>query len=763
VPDVEDATWLRSPIDNFILRRLESAGIAPAERADDLTLLRRIHFDLTGLPPTENEIETFFNDDSPDALRRVVDRLLASPEYGVRWGRHWLDVARYADSNGLDENLAFGNAWRYRDYVIDAFNSDKPFDQFVTEQIAGDLLPQADRQTRVATGFLALGAKVLAEPDREKLVMDTIDEQLDTLGKAFLGMTVGCVRCHDHKFDPLTQEDYYSLAAIFKNTRTFADTNTGAIQHWYEHSFADPAALETIREADAKIAAAKQAASRYKNARLAEVRARAREQAADYLAACVTFDVDAPLKQIEPVAEELGLHPRILHHCRRHLEFHRDGDFFRPWHRLADAGDVAGVRNYYQGLFDRVRDAADRGEFADGSNKQLADADLERARAAWNDRSGFLAVPAKPKWALDASSFAEYARLMEQARAIESNAPDPPAAMGVTDQPQVSSRLPVHIRGSHRNLGTPVPREFPRVMRTSRVRPIFPRDESGRLELARWMADSTHPLTARVFVNRVWAWHFGTGLVRTTENFGKLGDRPSHPDLLDWLATDFMRHGWKVKRLHRMILLSSTYQLSSRHAEPETLARRDPQNRLLARSPLRRLEAEPIRDAVLSVSGQLDHRLGGKTIPLRNRQFVFNHTSEDHTRYGQRRRRAAFLPIVRNNLYGFLAQFDYPDPTMPTGSRSQTVVAPQTLVMMNSELVVDAAGSFAKRLIDAPVSDRQRMMDAYRIAYCRQPTESEIDRGLQFVAAETTRRDRRSAWEMFCHGLLASNEFIYLR
>ncbi|MEZ6092346.1 MAG: DUF1549 domain-containing protein [Pirellulaceae bacterium] len=237
IPDVQRDDWVQSPIDAFILAELEERGIQPAAPADRRTLLRRVTYDLTGLPPTPSEIDDFLNDTSDDAFANVVERLLQSPAYGQRWGRHWLDVARYSDSNGLDENIAFGNAWRYRDYVVDAFNSDKPFDRFVIEQLAGDLLPEATRQTQTATGFLVLGAKVLAEPDVEKLMMDTVDEQLDTIGKAFMGMSLGCVRCHDHKFDPLRQDDYYALAAIFKSTRTFSGKNTGAIKYWFEYDY----------------------------------------------------------------------------------------------------------------------------------------------------------------------------------------------------------------------------------------------------------------------------------------------------------------------------------------------------------------------------------------------------------------------------------------------------------------------------------------------------------------------------------------------
>ncbi len=320
VPTVKQRDWVQTPIDAFILAQLEKEGLEPAARADKRTLLRRITFDLIGLPPTPTEMADFLADDSPDAYERVVKRLLDSPEYGVRWGRHWLDVARYADSNGLDENLALGTAWKYRDYVIDAFNRDKPFDRFVIEQLAGDLLPDASRETKTATGFLVLGAKVLAEPDRDKLFMDTIDEQLDTIGKAFMGMTLGCVRCHDHKFDPLKQTDYYALAAIFKSTKTFGDTNFGAIKHWHEHVFASGEELQQIKKIDAEIAEKQKVATTYKNEAYAKIRAAARAQVADYLAAAAQFKFGASLAEMEPVAQQYGLHPRILYQCRRHLE-----------------------------------------------------------------------------------------------------------------------------------------------------------------------------------------------------------------------------------------------------------------------------------------------------------------------------------------------------------------------------------------------------------------------------------------------------------
>jgi hypothetical protein len=779
VPEVRNLSWVRTPIDAFVLAKLEANGLQPAPAADKRTLIRRVTFDMTGLPPAPHEVEAFLADDSPDAFQKVVDRLLESPAYGVRWGRHWLDVARYADSNGLDENLAFGNAWRYRDYVVDAFNYDKPFDQFLIEQIAGDLVPGANLETKTATGFLVLGAKVLAEPDREKLEMDTIDEQLDSTGKAFLGMTLGCVRCHDHKFDPLKQTDYYALAAIFKSTKTFGTTTTGVIKHWNEHSFATEEELAKLKEIDAEIAKKKGAVATFKSDAIAKVRNAARAKATEYLVAAARCDPSMPLTHVESIAKPLGLHPHILHHCRLHLEYHRDDAFFGKWHELAAAGDLDGIVEHFRPLFDEAEAAFATARKSDPKITALDDKRLEPARAAMYDLSGFLAVPPKPEFAFDAETLAEYNRLADEARVVESNAPDAPATMGVSDG-TVLTTMPIHIRGNHRNFGDAVPREFPEVMRTSTVPPILRVNQSGRLELAQWMASTQHPLTARVYVNRVWRWHFGAGIVTSTENFGKLGDRPSHPELLDWLARHFMESGWSTKDLHRVILASSAYQMDSKHPSESAAASIDPEIRLFWKFRIQRLEAEQIRDSILAVSGRLDESIGGKSVPLRNRQFVFDHTSIDHTKYDSSRR-ALYLPVIRNNVYTLFEQFDFPDPTMPTGSRNSTVVAPQALLMMNSELVMDSADELARRLLDHPGDDAARIDLSYQRGVGRPPTETETQRALAFVGElisvlrpseaveqEATtalegRRTEQQAWALFCHSLFASNEFIYVR
>lgn len=769
VPEVQHADWVQTPVDAFVLHRLEEAGLRPAPQADRRTLIRRVTFNLTGLPPTAQEIDDFLNDESEDAWSKVIERLLASPQYGVRWGRHWLDVARYADSNGLDENLAYGHAWRYRDYVVDAFNSDKPFDRFLIEQLAGDLVPGANQETRTATGFLSLGAKVLAEPDMEKLVMDTVDEQIDTTGKAFLGMTLGCVRCHDHKFDPVRQSDYYALAAIFKSSRTFAETRTGVIKHWYEHSFATDEEKESLKKIDAEIAAKKSAASSYRTKAIGRIRAEARAKAADYLAAAVAVTSNAPLSRFAEVAAERGLHPRILHHCRTHLEFHRYDRVFETWHDLKSRGADA-VHEYYQPLFAEAEAAWAQAVKADPKVKALQDERLEVVRSALSDPSGFLAVPPKVEFAFDDATLQEYYRLEEEARVLESHAPDAAAAMGVSEQETLAT-LPIHIRGSHLNLGEPVAREFPEVMRVSNVRPVFPKGQSGRLELARWMAGTQHPLTARVITNRIWNWHFGQGIVASTENFGKLGSRPTHPELLDWLARHLMESGWSIKELHRVILSSAVYQTAVRHPDEQQGLDADPENQLLWRFRLQRLDAEQLRDSLLAVSGRLDASLGGKTVPLRNRQFVFNHTSRDHTKYDSVRR-SIYVPVIRNNLYSLFEQFDFPDPTMPTGRRNETVIAPQALLLMNSGLVVDCAQAMAAELVGSTMSEQDRVSHAYLKALGRPATVAETTRALAFLedtgfvtvtATGPDEQDRVRAWALLCQSLFASNEFMYVR
>ena len=739
-----------SPIDALVRAKLAEKGLPSAPAADRRTLIRRATFDLIGLPPTPEEVDAFVNDTSPEAFSRVIERLLSSPHYGERWGRHWLDVARYADSNGMDENIAFGHAWRYRDYVVRAFNDDKPFDRFLIEQIAGDLLGEQDTKAKLdaitATGFLSLGARVLAEPDRQKLEMDIIDEQIDTLGKAFLGMTLGCVRCHDHKFDPITQADYYAMAAIFRSTRSLADEKMGAIKFWYEHSLATPEQLAAKAAYEKKVKELKAEVTAFTAKARKELKAELHSQAADYLFAAAQLRDEPEFSEVESLAAKLKLRPRYLLTCRQYLARNPEHPFFATW-RDSRGNDLAKMKQTYAA------------RFADTKDKDAQD--------ALADIAGFLAVPDKDAHAFDDATLAKIEAMNEDAMIMEDRTPEPPALMSVADG-EVKKSLPIHIRGSYLTLGKEVERGFPEVMRTSFTKPVMPAKQSGRLELARWLASSEHPLTARVFVNRLWRWHFGQGIVPSTDNFGLLGDKPSNPELLDFLARVFVENGWSIKDMHRLIMNSATYQQSSSPSWSMTDSKNDPrlvdpENKLLWRFSLQRLEAEEVRDAMLSVSGWLSPQIGGKTIPLRNREFVFNHTSRDHTTY-ETPRRALYLPIIRNHLYDLLEQFDFPDPTMPTGSRNSTVIAPQALMMLNAPVTMESAQRLAQRLLKQPVqTDAQRADQAYQILYSRPATQEEQSRVLAFVRELSVTEKPERAWSLVCQGLLAANEFMYLR
>jgi hypothetical protein len=656
-PAVKNAAWPKSPLDNFILAKLEAAGLSPAAPADRRTLIRRVTFDLTGLPPTPAEIEAFVADDRPNTFADLVDRLLASPAYGERWGRHWLDVARYADSNGLDENVAHGNAWRYRDYVVAAFNGDKPYDRFLLEQLAGDLLPAVDEAQRhellIATGFLGIGPKVLAEVDEAKMQMDIVDEQIDTVGRELLGLTLGCARCHDHKFDPIDTADYYGLAGIFKSTRTME--NFKKVARWHENVLASSETKAMQAEHEARVTAKRQAVEAF----------------------------------------------------------------------VAKADDEA------------------RKSIPEGTKP-----------------------PQKLETLYSEEKKGELKRLRDELAQLEKNPPELPAAMGTTED-KVSDEA-IHIRGNPLKLGDVVPRHVPAVLRGPAA-VAFSATESGRRELAGWLIDRHHPLTTRVLVNRVWRWHFGKGLVGTPDNFGLLGEAPSHPELLDWLALRFIDGGWSIKSLHRLILNSATYQQGSTPAAES--AAYDPENRLFGRADVRRLEAEAVRDALLAVSGQLDTTMGGTLLTVKNRSYFFDHTSKDLTDYTSRRR-SLYLPVVRNNLYDVFQLLDAPDAAIPNGDRATTTVAPQALLMLNSDFVMQCASEFAGRLLSGPGDDDSRMQRLYAIACGRAATAEELAANRKYLAdlehslpagEPDAGRRQRQAWNILCHTIVAANEFMYVR
>jgi hypothetical protein len=471
--------------------------------------------------------------------------------------------------------------------------------------------------------------------------------------------------------------------------------------------------------------------------------------------------------QVETLAAEKKLRPRYLLHARLYLARNKSHPLFKRWHELKSNAGPPGILGYFEPVFRCSLEAASAPKPKEDSAPKT-DETVRLALDAINDPAGFLAIPEKEEHAFDKPTLDTLTALADALAEVERKEPDTPSIIGVKDR-EISQTIPIHIRGSHLTLGKECERGFPAVMRNSEVPPIFPSRQSGRMELARWMASAEHPLTARVYVNRVWRWHFGKGIVSSTDNFGLLGALPSHPELLDWLTRRFIEDGWSTKELHRLIMNSATYKQSSRTSQAAAAV--DPENRLLARFNPRRLEAEEIRDSLLFVSGWLNQTRGGKTIALRNREFVFNHTSKDRTSY-QNQRRTIYLPVIRNNVYDMMDLFDYPDPAVPISDRATTTIAPQALLMLNSELVFECSRRLAAGLSsEAPPDDSSKIKRAFLQTICRLPSDTEIKSLSAFLqrlrgALDSAKADRTEAdlqvWTLLCQTLLCSNEFAYI-
>ena len=760
-PKVRNEAWVETPVDRFILAKLEEKGIAPAAPASRLTLLRRVTYDLTGLPPTEKEIADFLADRSKEAYAKVVDRLLASPQYGERWGREWLDVARYADSTGMDEDHNYPYAWRYRDYVVKAFNDDLPYNRFVMEQIAGDLLPAApgavDERGIVATGFLALGPKPLAQQDRLKMIYDVVDEQIDTVSKAFLGLTVACARCHDHKFDPILTKDYYSLASIFASTEDFRNLGRpGSVSYIY-YAPLDPAA-DARYQAHRWRMFGKQLEM---EEALAEDWTREygllRPKMADLLAAAWKLEREG-VKPDGPDAKLAEKWARWLHSAD---EKARQG-YLKKLFEATDATLAQVARDYQDGY---MKTAARLDGQLESWRKRFAnevaqDRDLpERPKIASEANPFFAAVTYRggPMELADSPRVAELRREWKQLE--ESLPPEPPMASAVREGAPVEQRVFLH--GDNNSPGAPVAKQFPVVLAGEAQPPVT--RGSGRLELARWLASAENPLTARVMVNRIWQGHFGEGLVRTPNNWGKMGEKPTHPELLDYLARRFVESGWSVKAMHRLILLSSVYRQDSRAGKPAREA--DPANRLWSRFNRLRMPVEEIRDSILALSGSLDLTQGGSLLPPSGPPVKGK--PRPRVDPDELARRTLYIPVRRGSIPTVLATFDFGDATTSGEGRPRTNVAPQALFMMNSRFVIERAGGFARRLLDdASLTDAQRVERAYRMALTRPPEAAEVDSALTYIAQLEKKLNspdaRALAWRSFCHVLISTNEFLYL-
>ncbi len=671
VPMVKDKNWVKDPLDQFVLAKLEEKNLPPVSDAPPRTLLRRLYIDLIGLPPTPEEVKKFVKDyasSKQTAIEEVVDRLLSSQHFGERWGRHWLDVARYAESNGGAETSRRPFAWRYRDYVIKAFNEDKPYNEFVREQVAGDLLPAKNAEQRknqiVATGFLANGVHVRGKR------MDDINEQMDTLGRAFLGMSIGCARCHDHKFDPISTKDYYALAGIFLNAQPM--DCSGSSRNQREYAKVDKRSVNDFK------------------------------------------------KFIQGVG---GQEERIRQYIREIKEETRERE----------------VRyDLTKSLEENVKAIPER-------NRRRAQSRLESLQKAKSELEKLL----RPKglW------YPPFAVSMEERGANRGK-------MG---------NARIHIRGSEKNLGDEVPRGLPEIFGEVKI----PEDASGRVQFADWIAGEENPLTARVMVNRIWHHLFSRGLVQTVDNFGKLGERPTHPELLDNLAVAFMENGWSVKKMIRRIVLSRTYQLSSEFSKANFKV--DPDNEFHWRHRSRRLGAETLRDSILSVSGQLDPE------PMHGSLVKGFGSFRGWMDINHEKHRTVYLPILRGGVPPLLSAFNFPPPSLVVGNRQSTTVPTQALFLLNSPWVMVQAEYTALEIMKKEKSQEERVELAYLLTMARPANSEEESRALQFLAAyrseetedkkgaaekrrngEPDNRDLE-AWTALCQSLFASGDFLFVQ
>jgi hypothetical protein len=668
-PPATESTWARTDVDRFVAAKHESRGLKPVNGASPETLARRIYFDLIGLPPTVKQSAAFniaAMKNTTAAVENLVDELLASPHFGERWGRHWMDVVRYGESTGMERNATFPYAWRYRDWIIQSFNDDKPYDRFIREQVAGDLLPHDSPKQRrdqvMATAFLAIGPKSLNETNDEAFAMDVVDEQIDVTTRAFIGLTASCARCHDHKFDPVPQKEYYSLAGIFRSTETFYGTDAS-------NGNRNPSRLLSIAP----------------DGTIGQISTKGTGKGSS--AGAVQKQLKAERAKLKRFEAQLKKNP--------------------------DATNVSVQRDKSEA---RIKQLSKR--IKDHKDEDVTSKDGEQTMAV-----------------LDAASPAD---------------------------------TELRIRGEANDRGDTIPRGFLTIGSVGHI-PELDASTSGRLALADWLTQEDNPLTARVAVNRIWQHLFGRGLVATVDNFGANGDRPTHPELLDWLASDFKANGWSVKHTIRRIVTSRVYQLGSESnsASEET----NPANDLLWRANHRRLEAESIRDAMLVVSGKLDSEPASGSVVQTVGNGIIGRNLKTDGFGADDTKRSVYLPIVRGYVPEILKVFDFPEPSMIYGSRDVTTVATQALYMMNSDFVTAQAEAFAQRLLeDDGLNDEARIDRAWQIAFARLPSNSERSDALEFVdqtsqsfeSSESESSRQQKAWTSLAQSLFASAEFRYV-
>ncbi|MEW4490610.1 DUF1553 domain-containing protein [Thalassoglobus sp. JC818] len=814
VPTVQDVEWPRSWIDSFVLSELEAHDLQPMPDVERSSLIRRIAYDLTGLPPSLDDLKALDEDASPKAIEAFIDRLLASQRFAEHWARHWLDVARYADSNGADFNATFHNAWRYRNYVIDTFHEDRPFDEFVREQIAGDFLDaesmEETSRNLIATGFLMVGTKMLSERDKEKLRMDVVDEQINSIGKVFLGMTVGCARCHDHKFDPIPTSDYYALAGILRSTQTLDGEIQKYVSNWtrqplpmteeHEQSLAEYNARvqkleKEIKEAQTELTQLEDSSTR---SLILEQGILIDDSEAKLIGnwKSSTYSKNFIGKgYIHDDKQDLGQKKVIFE-----VNVPEDGEYEV---RLAFPGsggrasNVPVVIDHAEGSATISVDQTKRaklltmlqpvGRFPIQADKPFV------VTISNTDTNGYVIVDALQ--VVNVNELSEenteaadenlakieaqrehLDQLKARLKEVKDDAPPPaPVALAVREA-EDQGDYSICIRGEPRNLGAKVPRGFLTVA-TYDSAPEIPAGQSGRLSLAEWLADPQNPLTARVYVNRVWQHLIGHGLVRSVDNFGHLGERPSHPQLLDQLAVEFIQHNWSTKWLIREIVLSRTYQQTSEHDESRWKI--DPENRLLWRMNRKPLSAEQIRDTMLQATGSLDDSQTESPVAALGTLVSQNNPNDAKVQLASTNTRTIYQPVIRNELSSLMRVFDFADPDFVTGRRAETTVPTQSLWMLNSPMISERSQIIGKQITElAELTSEEKVQALYRRILGRTATSQEAEVAIQFVSpfeqspavGTNSESDSKTPeiepnaedWADLAHAIIASSTFRML-
>ncbi|HKQ39456.1 MAG TPA: DUF1549 and DUF1553 domain-containing protein, partial [Verrucomicrobiae bacterium] len=768
IPEVKNSKWPRNTIDYFILSKIEAKDLTPAPSADKRTLIRRATFDLIGLPPTPEEIDAFLADTSTNAFAKIIDRLLDSPHYGERWARHWLDLVRYTDSfdsRGIGGEGDVAEAYRYRDWVVKAFNRDLPYDEFIVEQIAGDILAtnvagRFDADKLVATGVYVIGEWGTGDADKEKMLTDIVDDQVDLTSRAFLGLTVACARCHDHKFDPISTADYYGMAGIFFSSHILPNPGAKtAGSPVLRIPLASREELEGRQQEEKRLEALAATLPAARLTNLARnIHGKTGVHALQNPGRKDTPSLTANLNDKEvkfititmpprsiavhpspkagvsvawksPVAGRVKISGRVADadgNCGNGIDWALHHGTNKIAAGAIDNGGSASIPEQHAEFQsgDVVRLViSPKGEYS--CDTTVVDLQITQADRRWQLTSDLLAAlerdePSDVWAAYDLGPKPPGPPPVPVAHGIQEGGTPKSAYEGIGD-------ARIHMRGRYDKLGEVTPRRFPKVLAGDEIPKLT---GSGRLELARWIASPENPQTARVMVNRIWQHHFGEGIVRTPNNYGKLGSPPTHPELLDYLALEFIKSGWSIKAMHRAVMLSATWQQSSVPAADVLKA--DPENLLFARMNRRRLESEAIRDSLLAVANRLDRTPGGPSV-----------------RALETPRRTLYVTTVRSERATFQCLFDAADATTIAEKRNVSTVAPQALFLMNNPFALEQADALAKR---APEKDRIPWL--YRLLYGRQASAREIQLGEAAVEA--------SSWADYCHVLLCANEFVYI-